>query len=109
MRTAICIVAITIAACGITPKQAGDDAQLACTLVEAFTDSPTVDSVCATAPELVTLTTAAVEARAAAQEARAVAGSRYAAPCRRIPGTETCATEAEIATGIRAVKAKRAR
>lgn len=106
MKAAISIavaMSVTLAACGFTPKQAGEGAQATCTLVEAFADSATVDSVCATAPELAALTAAALDARATARDA----GSRYAAPCRRIPGTETCATEAEIAAGIRAVRAKR--
>lgn len=93
----------SVLGCGVTPKQASDGAQAACTLVEAYADSAAVDSICATAPELAAIAAAAAEARAAARDA----GARSAAPCRRIPGTETCATEAEIAAGIRAVKAKR--
>lgn len=101
---AFLFVGVVLAACGITPKQAGDGAQAECKIVEAIADSTVVDSVCATAPELVALATAAAEARAAAQDG----GARKAmARCRMIPGTETCASEAEIAVGIRAVKASR--
>lgn len=97
------LVLISVIGCGITPKQAGEGTSEACKVVEAYADSAAVESICATAPELVALATAAAEARAARD-----AGVRAALPpCRRIPDTETCATEAEIAVGIRAVKARR--
>lgn len=86
--------------CGITPKQAGGGTDAACKVVEAFSDSAAVESVCATAPEL-------VELAAAAMAARADSGARSVRTCKIIPDTTTCATNAEMLAGIRAVRARR--
>ncbi len=88
-----------VASCNTTPKQAGDATNAACTLVEAFTADTTVESVCASAPVLAELVTAAIAARADAGAAR------HAEHCKIIPTTTVCATNAETLAGIRAVKA----
>lgn len=93
-----------VSACGVTPKQAGDGTKAACTIVEAVTDSALVDSICATAPELASLAAFVASVRA---DAGSDAGARMAAPCKVIPQTTTCATNAETAAAIRALKAKR--
>ncbi len=96
------VVGSILGACGaVTPAQVGADTKGACTIVEAFENSAVVDSVCAFAPELATIAAEAMSARADAGAAR------YATRCRIIPQTTTCATDAEILAGIRAVKAAR--
>jgi len=94
---------IVVVACGVTPKQAGDDAKAACTLVQAFEASAVVDSICATAPELVELGAVVLASRADAGDA----GVKVSA-CKPIPGPlSVCATNAETLAAIRNVKAAR--
>lgn len=90
------------AGCGATPKQVSDGTDAACKLVEAFSGTPAVESICATAPELAALAAAALDARAAA-----AARDRKADQCKPVPTTTVCVTETELAAGIRSVKAKR--
>ncbi len=92
-----------ITACGVTPKQAGDGAQAACTLVQAFEGSAVIDSICAVAPELAAIGAAVMASRADAGDA----GPRAALACKPIPGTEVCATNSETLAAIRKVKAAR--
>jgi hypothetical protein len=92
-----------IAACGVTPKQAGDGTQAACTLVQAFEGSAVVDSICAFAPELAAIGASVMAARADAGDA----GARMALKCTVIPDTAVCATNAETLAAIRKVKAAR--
>lgn len=87
----------------VTPQQSAAAAKTACTLVEAYRDTPQVESICATAPEIAELATAAVEA----MQAERADGGRKAVECKRIPDTGTCATDAELAAAIRSVKAGR--
>ncbi len=91
-----------IVGCGITPKQAGDATDAACTVVEALTPDQTVESVCAMAPEVASIVAFIASTRADAGPAR------YAERCKLIPTTTVCATNAETLAAVRAVKAKRA-
>lgn len=88
----------------LTPKQAGDVTQAGCQIVEAFEGGQVVDSICASAPELAQIATAALDARSAE---RADAGARMTLRCRQIPTTGTCATDAELRVAIAKVKASR--
>lgn len=97
---ALLVLVLLASSCGITPKQAGGATDAGCKVVEAFADSAAVESVCATAPEL-------VELAAVAMAARADSGARSARTCKIIPDTTTCATNAETLAGIRAVRARR--
>jgi hypothetical protein len=100
MRFLAITSAILLAACNVTPKQAGAGTQAACTLVQAFSDSVVVDSICASAPEL-------AELAAAVMASREDASARKAGPCRPLPESDVCATESETLRAIRAVRAMR--
>ena len=93
------VLVFSVQAC-VTPKQAGDGAKAACTLVEVFTDSAVVDSICATAPEL-------IELGAIVMMARPDAEARKTLKCSVIPTTQVCAESSELIFAIRKVKAKR--
>ncbi len=103
MKKTIALAFVLFAACGVTPKQAGDAATDACTIVKALDPSAVVDSICATAPELAALGAFVAGTRADAGGA----GAKRADPCEVIPKTTVCATNAETLAAIRAVKAKR--
>lgn len=92
----------TGACASLTPEQAGGATKDACVIVQALSGSRVVDSICASAPELVELTKAALDARAAKD-----GGARGVIACRNISGTGTCASEEEIATAILVVRARR--
>ncbi len=95
---------IRLASGCLTPRQAADVTDSSCQTVEALTTNATVESVCELAPGLAELAALALEARAAQ---RVDGGARGTASCRIIPTTTVCATNAEILSGIRALKAKR--
>ncbi len=94
-NTSVAAAAIFALAC--TPKQAGEATRAACTLIEAVAEDTTVESVCATAPEVAEIidwiATSAPDARA-----------KRVAMCARIPTTSVCATNAETLRAIRKVK-----
>lgn len=92
-----------LAACGITPKQAGEVADASCKVVQVIENSAVVDSICALAPELAAMGAYVMASRADAGDG----GARMAIACKLIPGTEVCATNAETLAAIRKIKAAR--
>lgn len=96
-------LSLVLPSCGVTPHQAADGTQAACTLVQAYAQNAVVDDVCASAPEI-----AAIIADIAAMRASQDAGTTPKLDkCRMIPTTKTCATEAETLGAVRKLKASK--
>jgi hypothetical protein len=89
------LITLALIACLPTPKQESAIVDGACTIVEAYSDSPAAEAICATAEELTVIANAARSARVDAGP-----GVRLA-PCKIIPTTTTCATDKELLPAIR--------
>jgi hypothetical protein len=112
MGLAVGLVCALIGACSAppTPAQVTAGVDTACAMLRAFDNTPEVTAICATADELAPIAAAAAAAMVlTARAADAGAGARMAGRCTVIPTTTVCATDAALATGIRAALARRAK
>lgn len=104
MSRAIFLASVVLFGLGVncgtqTPKVVKTETQAACTVIEALAGDATVDSICASAPELAEIVASIIGSRGGA--------ARKVGPCKSIAGSSVCATKEELATAFALVRAKR--